>query len=156
LKFRVIRTALYVMRSVGFADYIFNARNSTFSLSKLEDDSSFVKYSDQEETGQMTDLSLVLKTLAKLSKEKENDEYFLQEGIFVFLIEIMETVVNIKQGPQTNLLVLLLSSLKNIAGNEEIRKKALKLKNCETYSNLLDYMNDLSQIDNNNKFSINF
>ncbi len=139
------------MRSVGFADYIFNAKNSTFSLSKIEDDSSFIRYNEQEETGQLTDLTLVLKTLAKLSKEKENDEYFLQEGLFVFLIEIMETVASIKQGPQANLLVLLLSSLKNIAGNEEIRKKALKVKNCEIYANLLDYMNELSQIDNNSK-----
>jgi len=150
-KFRVIRTGLYVMRSVGFADYIFNARNTAFSMSRIEDDSSFVKYSDQEEVGQMTDLTLVLKNLAKLSREKENDEYFVQEGIFPFLMEIMETIVTLKQGPQSNLLILLMSSLKNIAGNEEIRKKALKLKNCEIFSNLLDYLNDLSQANNSNK-----
>jgi len=142
------------MRSVGFADYIFNARNTAFSMSRVEDDSSFVKYSDQEEVGQMTDLTLVLKSLAKLSKEKENDEYFVQEGLFPFLMEIMETVVTLKQGPQSNMLNLLLTSLKNIAGNEEIRKKALKVKNCQTLANLLDYLNDLSQENNKFEFSL--
>jgi len=135
------------MRNLGFVESVNNSTNSTLSLDKFESESSFVKYSEQEESGQATttELVIVLKTLAKLSKEAQNDALFIQEGIFPFLMEIMTAFVNAQEEQHLNLITLILTTLKNVSGNEEIRKKALDVKNCSVLSNLLNFLNEISQ-----------
>ena len=127
------------MRNVGFADYI---TNSVTSQSSLDPEASFATTTDKEDGDSTSELPIVIKGLAKLSKEATNDAYFLQEGMFGFIIEILVLMPSLKQDPQTNLLSLLLNMLKNISGNEEIRKRALENKNCVVLANLLDYLNE--------------
>lgn len=127
------------MRNVGFADYV---TNSVTSQSSLDPEASFATNTEREDGDSTSELPVVIKSLARLSKEATNDTFFLQEGMFGFIIEILAIVPSLKQDPQTSLLSLLLNMLKNISGNEEIRKRTLENKNCAVLANLLDYLNE--------------
>lgn len=135
------------MRSVGFVESMnnFNSTRSSLSLDQYESESSFVQYDKQEVGQKATGLSVVLKSLAKLSKEAQNDAFFIQEGLFSFVMEAITTIVNAEDSQSLNLLVLLLTTVKNISGNEEMRKKLLEVKNCSVFSNLLKFLNALTQ-----------
>lgn len=150
VKFRVIRACLFVMRNVGFAEYI---TNSVTSQSSLDPEASFATTTEREDGDSSNELPVVIKSLAKLSKEATNDTYFLQEGLFAFVVEILAIIPSLKQDPQINLLSLLLNTLKNITGNEEIRKRALENKNCSVLSNLLAYLNEWARVNKKYKES---
>jgi hypothetical protein len=139
------------MRNVGFAEYI---TNSVTSTSSLDPEASFATTTEREDGDSTSELPVVIKSLAKLSKEAANDTYFLQEGLFAFVVEILAIIPSLKQDPQINLLSLLLNTLKNITGNEEeIRKRALENKNCSVLSNLLAYLNEWARVNKKYKES---
>ena len=145
MKFRVIRACLFIMQGLGFANYMSNAASSGFASERMDSEASFARYSEQEEAGQQTELFFVLKTLARLSKESQNDRLFIQEGLLPFLIEILATIPDLKQDFPAKITTMLLNILKNISGNEEMRKKALEIKNCAIFSGLLNHLNQIVQ-----------
>ena len=140
---------MFIIQGLGPANYISGgvASGSTPGLTsqRLDSDASFAGYNDQEETGQQSELFSVLKTLARLSRESTNDRYFTQEGLLPFLMEIIALIPETNKEFPGKMIMMLLSILKNVSGNEELRKKSLEIKNCAILSALLEHLNERVQ-----------
>jgi hypothetical protein len=149
IRFRVIRTCLSVYKNLGFSNYLFDTTQSNqddiMNTSFYKGDVSMIVPDEKEEDEFPENLDNILKKLALISKDSVNDMLFLEEGLIPLLLEVLTAANQSEDELPYGLVGYVLMIIKNISGNEQIRKKMLEVKNCMVFSNLLDVINQGSR-----------
>lgn len=136
-------------KNLGFSQYLFDSSQSkdddVMNTSFYKGDVSMIIPGEKDEDEFPENLDNILKKLALMSRETVNDMLFLEEGLIPLLLEILTAANQSDEEIPYGLVGYVLMIIKNISGNEQIRKKMLETKNCMVFSNLLDLINQGSR-----------